>query len=415
MDKKGLLAFGLLPFCLNAGTPQSYEYKTTSRTIADALWFNASHEISASIFYQQAFGDDLTFLDATFLAYYATDRFYGFRAAAGLILAAPILQFSNGTGETYEDVKQIFLFNTIYADYLHEKLGIHAIAGRYKSNEEWNTYYSQGFALTYNGLPYTSLHVTASYGSAFILNEYVTPFRTDLSSFGTYYLRGTFALPFHIEIQPYVYVTGFFSAYGMRGQIGYHVAKNIKMETKLHIAGYAKYYANTFPVNVNHKFELAALAGLSNQNMSGIAWLEQELQWYDILEAKIGLIGVTQSGAELIDYYGHKTPFEYNVGMFWGGAVTTYGSVGFNWNHIFEIEAGVRGSFLPTGNIVSFEIKGETDFPIWRQRNRYGAVKTYMKGKVGVSIVGVYNNSPAINFYGGNNYTLVRGFFRISI
>ena len=172
---------------------------------------------------------------------------------------------------------------------------------------------------------------------------------------------------------------------------------------------------NTFPVNVNHKFELAALAGLSNQNMSGIAWLEQELQWYDILEAKIGLIGVTQSGAELIDYYGHKTPFEYNVGMFWGGAVTTYGSVGFNWNHIFEIEAGVRGSFLPTGNIVSFEIKGETDFPIWRQRNRYGAVKTYMKGKVGVSIVGVYNNSPAINFYGGNNYTLVRGFFRISI
>ena len=128
--------------------------------------------------------------------------------------------------------KTSLAFNTIYADYLHEKLGIHAIAGRYKSNEEWNTYYSQGFALTYNGLPYTSLHATASYGSAFILNEYVTPFRTDLSSFGTYYLRGTFALPFHIEIQPYVYVTGFFSAYGMRGQIGSRRASDCSRSCK---------------------------------------------------------------------------------------------------------------------------------------------------------------------------------------
>ncbi|RDU67707.1 hypothetical protein CQA53_00585 [Helicobacter didelphidarum] len=412
--KKWCFTFGILPFSLDAAAPESYTRESAAKTWADFFWYKASHEVSASLFYQQTFGDDLTYFDATFLGYYATGRLYGFKAAAGLLVAAPIFVATNGTSETYNDVKQIFLFNTIYGDYINEKLKLSMIAGRYKAKEEWNTFYSQGFGITYDGFLHTSLNLTASYGSAMVIDEFVTPFRTDLSSFGTYFLRGTFELPYHIELQPYVYATGFFTAFGMKAQMAYHVAQDVEMETKLHILGYSKYYAHTFPANVNHKFELAAEAGLANQNMAGIAWLEQELIYLDLLEAKVGVIGTSQAGAELIDYYGHTTPFEYNVGMFWGNAVTIYGATGFNWNHIFEIEAGVRGSFLPTGNIVSFEIKGLVDFPIWRQRvgNQY---RTFMKGKLGLSAIGVYNDTPAINFYGGNNYTLLRAFIRISI
>lgn len=413
MKKSSLISCALFPFILNAAAPKPYEPSTQS--IVDALWNKASHELSASIFYQQAFGDEITFLDATFLGYYSTARYNGLKAAAGMLLAAPILDFSHGHGETYNDVKQIFLFNTAYVDYLDNKLGLHAIAGRYKANSEWNTYYSQGFQVGYSALPYTTLEFLASYGSAMVTNEYVTPFRTDLSSFGTYLLSADFELPKHIHLQPYLYFTGFFTTFGVKAAMSYYITHDIKMETKLHVAGYNKYYPHTFPANVNHKFELAAHAGSTNQDMAGIAWLEQKVKYLDLVEAKVGLIGVTPSGAELIDYYGQLTPFKYTVGMFWAGAITTYGSVGFHWDNLFEIKASVRGSFLPTGSVTSFEIKGESEFPIWRQRNRYGQLKTYMKGKVGLNLTGVYNNTPAINFYGGNQYTIIRGYFRISI
>lgn len=415
MNQKKLLAFGFFPLYLIAATPQSYEQETTSQTLTDMFWNNASHEVSASLFYQQAFGDELTYLDGTFLGYYATGRYKGFKAATGINLAGPIFVLTNGTHETYTDVKQIFLWNTIYGDYLNNALGLQVKAGRYNSDEEWNTYYSQGFALTYKGLPYTQLHLTASYGSALVTDEYVTPFRSDLSSFGTYLTSATFKLPHHIKLMPYVYATGFFTAFGMKAQIGYHVTKDIEMETKLHIIGYSKYYAHTFPVGVNHKFELAAHAGLANQNMAGIAWIEQKIKYNHFLEAKLGLIGVTDAGAELIDYYGQTSPFKYNVGMFWGGAVTVYGSLGIDWNHIVKVKASIRDSFLPTGNIVSFELKSEGKFPIWRQRDRAGNYHTYMQGTVGISAIGVYNNTPAINFYGGNNFTLIRGYFKVSL
>ncbi len=398
---------------LEAATPKPFS-ELNSPNILDAFWNNASHEVSASIFHQQAFGDDLTFLDATFLGYYSTGRYNGFKAAAGMILAAPILEFSNGTHETYKDVKQVFLINTAYADYIYRN--IRAIAGRYKANDEWNTFYSQGFEVDYR-IPHSvnTIKLLASYGSALVTNEFVTPFRSDLSSFGSYLLTTNFELPMHIDLNPYIYATGFFTAFGMKAKMAYYLSKEIKMETSLHVLGYSKYYAHTFPSNVNHKFELAAHAGLANQDLSGIAWVEQKLKYLDLLEAKVGVIGVTTSGAELIDYYGQTTPFKYTVGMFWGGAITAYGSVGFHWGSLFELKASARGSFLPMGSITSFEIKGETEFPIWRQRNRYGQLKTYMKGRVGASLVGVYNNTPAINFYGGNNYTLIRGFVRVSI
>ncbi len=413
MKKRSYLCCALFPFLLNAAAPKPYE--SNANNIVEALWHNATHEVSASLFHQQAFGDEITFMDATFLGYYATGRYNGLKAAAGVLLAAPILDFSHGHHETYNDAKQIFLFNTAYADYLNPRLGIHAVAGRYKADSEWNTYYSQGFQVQYNALSHVGLEFLASYGSAMVTNEYVTPFRTDLSSFGTYLFSADFELPMHIRLQPYAYVTGFFTAFGVKAVMAYYLTHDIKMETKLHVAGYSKYYQHTFPAYVNHKFELAAHAGSANTDMAGLAWLEQKVKFYDLLEAKVGLIGVTPSGAELIDYYGQATPFKYTVGMFWAGALTTYGSVGFHWDNFLEIKASVRGSFLPTGNITSFEIKGETEFPIWRQRNRYGQLKTYMKGKVGLNFTGVYNNTPAINFYGGNHYTLIRGYFRVSI
>lgn len=413
MKKRSLLCCALFPFVLQAAAPKSYE--ASSQSIVDALWYNASHEISASLFHQQSFGDEITFMDATFLGYYATGRYNGVKAAAGMLLAAPILDFSHGHHETYNDVKQIFLFNTAYIDYINQRLGIHAIAGRYKADSEWNNYYSQGFQVRYAGFEHTNLEFLASYGSAMVTNEYVTPFRTDLSSFGTYLASVDFGLPHHIHLQPYLYITGFFTTFGVKAIMSYYITRDIKMETKLHITGYNKYYQHAFPNGVNHKFELAAESGFANQDMAGIAWLEQKIKLYDLLEAKAGVIGVTSSGAELIDYYGQLTPFKYTVGMFWSGAITTYGSVGLHWDNIFEVKASVRGSFLPTGSVTSFEIKGETEFPIWRQRNRYGQLKTYMKGKLGLNFSGVYNNTPAINFYGGDHYTLLRAYFRVSI
>lgn len=413
MKKRSLLCCALFPFVLQAEAPKPYE--TNSQSIVDALWYNATHEISASLFHQQSFGDEITFMDATFLGYYATGRYNGIKAAAGMLIAAPIIDLSHGHHETYTDVKQIFLFNTAYIDYINQALGIHATAGRYKADSEWNNYYSQGFQVKYEAMPHTALELLASYGSAMVTNEYVTPFRADLSSFGTYLLGADFDLPHHIKLQPYFYITGFFTAFGMKAIMSYYITHDIKMETKLHITGYSKYYQHTFPADVNHKFELAAEAGAANQSMSGIAWLEQKVKFYDLFEAKVGLIGVTPSGAELIDYYGQMTPFKYSVGMFWAGAITTYGSVGLHWDNIFEVKASVRGSFLPTGNITSFEIKGETEFPIWQQRDRYGQIHTYMKGKFGFNFSGVYNNTPSVNFYGGDHYTLLRAYLRISI
>ncbi|RDU61348.1 outer membrane family protein [Helicobacter sp. MIT 14-3879] len=411
-----------------AGTPHSYNRSTESQRLIDALWQNGSHDLSVTMFYQQAFGDDLTILDATFLGYYETGRLYGAKAGIGFVLAGPLFTLQNGTHEVYQDAKQIFLLDSAYLDYVNTRYGIHAIAGRYKSNEEWNTFNSQGFAITYEGIKYTSFHLTASYGSALVLNEYVTPFRTDLSNFGTYLIRAKFRLPFHIDLEPYAYITGFFTAFGVKGQIGYRITRDIEMETKLHIAAYNKYYKapNTYTIGTtahSHKFQSAVDTSFNagtGKDLSAIAWIEQEMIWRKFLELKLGLIGVTTSGAELIDYYGHKAPFEYNVGMFWGGAVTPYAALGMNMYHLFELEAGIRGTFSQAGNIFSFEVKGEYDFSIW---------KNYIRGKIGLSVIGVYNKTsyssptvanplntiPAVNFYGGNNYTLIRGFIRVSI
>lgn len=411
MRKRSWLCCTLFPFVLQAAAPKTYE--VSSQSVIDALLYDATHEVSASLFHQQSFGDEITFMDATFLGYYSTGRYNGMKAAAGMLLAAPILDFSHGHHETYNDVKQIFLFNTAYIDYNNQ--GLHFTAGRYKADSEWNNYYSQGFQIKYSAIPHTNLELLASYGSAMVTNEYVTPFRSDLSSFGAYLAGVDFELPHHLKLQPYFYVTGFFTAFGIKAIMSYYITHDIKMETKLHIAGYNKYYQHTFSSHANHKFELAAEAGAKNQDMASIAWLEEKVKFYDLLEAKVGLIGVTPSGAELIDYYGQMTPFKYSVGMFWSGAITTYGSVGLHWDNIFEIKASVRGSFLPTGNIASFEIKGETEFPIWQQRDRYGQLNTYMRGKLGFNLSGVSNNTPAINFYGGNRYTLIRAYFRVSI
>ena len=420
-------ALGLLAIA-NAATPHSYNEGSFADNILDALWKKGYHDLSASIFYQQGFGDDLTILDATFLGYYETGRYMGVRLGLGFVFAAPILTFKNDSKDKYEDVKQIYLFDSAYADYLNEHYGIYAIAGRYKSNEEWNTYNSQGFAFTYEGIKNTSLHLTASYGSAFVLNELVTPFRTELSSFGTYLLRAKVGLPYNIEIEPYAYITGFFTAVGIKSEVSYRINAELNMNTKMHIVAYSKYYAapGTFKVGktaASHKFEDSVRASYSagtGKEVSAIAWIEQGLVWRDFLEAKAGLIGVTPAGAELIDYYGQTTPFEYPVGMFWGSAVSPYISVSASLDHIFEAEAGFRGSFSEFGNIFSFEIKGEYNFPIW---------KHYIRGKIGASVVGVYNSTaypsptttapsntiPAANFYGGNNYTLIRSFVRVSI
>lgn len=424
MDKKLLLgklfcklSLGMLMcHCVYAAFPNQPESYSVSHSLSDALLYKASHEVSASIFYQQAFGDDLTIFDGTLLGYYATDRFYGFKAAAGMLLSAPFYVGKNGTHEDYEDAKQIFLFNTLYADYLDENLGLHVIGGRYKGKQEWISYYTQGFGITYTKIPHTELNFTASYGSALVLNEFVTNFRTDLNnSLGSYFLSGKIHLPHHVEIEPYVYVTGFFTAFGAKAMVGYEISRDLMMETKLQILGYSKRYASSFPVGTNHKFELAALAGLSNQNLSAIAWLEQEVKYDDFLEGKLGIIGVTSSGAELIDYMGQQTPFEYNVGMFFGSAFSVYGSAGFELNPDLEIEAAIRGSFLPSGNIFSFELKGEGSIDIWRNKGSYGSIGSSVKARYGISVIGVYNNSIAVNFYGGNSYTLIRGYFRVSI
>lgn len=398
-----------------AMTPSVFVEKSPAQTAYDVFWGKASHELSAMLFYQQNFGDDLTYLDGSFLAYYETGRFMGLKAGAGLILAGPLFLVKNAAGETYEDVKQIFLFNSAYLDYVNEKLGLKAIAGRYKTYEEWNSYYTQGFGGSYDIGRLANLHFSASFGSAMVINEFVTPFRSDLSSFGTYLLRARFYLPYHIDLEPYVFATGYFSAFGMKSSIEYELMPNLHAHTFLHIAGYSKYYPAILPSGLNHKFELAAHAGQANQGMAAVAWIEQGVKWYDLIEGKAGLIGVSDAGAELIDYYGHKLPFEYNVGMFWGSAVSIYASSELNWNHIFEVEAGVRSSFLPSGNATTFELKGQANFPIWRQRGADGAFHTYMSGKVGVSVIGVYNNTPAINFYGGDNFTLIRAFVRLSM
>ncbi|STQ86539.1 hypothetical protein LS73_003770 [Helicobacter muridarum] len=412
-------------FC---ATPHSYNRSTDAQNIVDALWANGFHDLSASIFYQQAFGDDLTILDSTFLGYYETGRINGVKGGIGFIFAAPIITLQNGTKEHYEDVKQIFLLDSIYADYTNKQYHINLIAGRYKSNEEWNTYNSQGFAITYNGIKNTSLHLTASYGSALVLNEFVTPFRTELSSFGAYLIRARIALPHHVDLEPYVYVTGFFTAFGIKAQAGYRISRELEMETKLHIAAYNKYYKapHTYKVGTtgpSHKFEQASDASFragTSKSLSAIAWVEQEMIWNKFLEVKLGLIGVTNSGAELIDYYGHKAPFEYNVGMFWGGAFTPYAALEVNINHDFELEAGIRGTFSSFGNIFSIEAKGEYEFSLW---------KKYIRGKIGLSFITLHNKTaypsptsanpantiPAANFYGGNAYTLIRGFVRVSI
>ncbi|WP_233707731.1 outer membrane family protein [Helicobacter aurati] len=411
-----------------SATPHSYNQSTEAQNLVDAFWKNGYHDLSASLFYQQAFGDELTILDGTFLGYYETGRLKGLKAGIGFVLAAPILTIQNASHERYEDAKQIFLLDSAYIDYIDNRYGIHFTAGRYRSNAEWNTFNSQGFAITYDGIKYTSLHATASYGSAMVSNEYVTPFRSELSSFGTYLLHAKIKLPHHIYLEPYAYVTGFFSAFGVKTQVGYHVTRDLEMKTKLHIVAYNKYYkaphtyviGNTAP---SHNFESAADASSNAgtaRDLSAIAWAEQEMIWNQFLKVKFGLIGVSTSGAELIDYYGHKAPFKYNVGMFWGGAITPYAAMSIGMKHLFKVEAGVRGTFSEFGNIFSFEAKGEYEFSLW---------KHYVRGKIGLSFVGVYNNTaypsptstnplntiPAVNFYGGNNYTLIRGFIRVSV
>lgn len=376
----------------DASAPIVYDGKP----FLSALTANSSYVGSIGVFSQTNFGDSGSFLETNISGGYQSGEYNGFRAGAGAILTGKIFSIPHSA---FDMAKEIFLLNSLYINYISDEGDINITAGRFKSYEEWNSYYNQGISAYYKALNNLSFNALISYGSAIVSHEYTTEFRTDLLSlnslYGSYFLGAKyFVKNTNVELNPYLYINSFFSVLGIKGNLFFRLVNDVELISTAHISGYFKYYPQAVPLGLDERFA-QTLQNSTKDVHSAIAWIYQSLKW-QFLEASAGLIGVSSGGAEMVDYYGQSTPLEYSVGMFYSDAFSLYGGFRASLDDILDIRLALRNSFLPSGNVFGLELGLE------------GNATRYIK--LGGNITSLYNSSNAINFHDGDNFTIIRVF-----
>lgn len=366
----------------------------------------------AGLLFQQSIGANpySTYGDINLSLGYETRRFMGYKFGAEMWIVPKLYEANAGDftrSQTYFEVPQI------YADFYNEYERFGGIIGRFKTDEEWITNYTEGLSASYDRVRNLSLNFTWALRNAFFTNYFAQNYQVfgdyqsgKVGSFsgGAFNLRADFAIPqAALVLSPYLYmVPDFFVAPGLKTKLDLPINQKLFFRALIHLASY---------VGVGKQASSTSGGG-------GVIWGEAQIDWgrfvaagqdwQSFLTAGVGIINTPNRGAIYIDSFGQNTPFERADGIFYYNSTTPYAFASVNlWRYV-SLYGAFRTSIISSNETVLN----------WEARVDFRPIKSVLLGASAVGVnssVNVRNNRVMPTRFGpSGSYTIFRGYVEYS-
>ncbi|ETD22859.1 outer membrane family protein [Helicobacter macacae] len=366
----------------------------------------------AGLLFQQSIGANpySTYGDINLSLGYETRRFMGYKFGAEMWIVPKLYEANAGDftrSQTYFEVPQI------YADFYNEYERFGGIIGRFKTDEEWITNYTEGLSASYDRVRNLSLNFTWALRNAFFTNYFAQNYQVfgdyqsgKVGSFsgGAFNLRADFAIPqAALVLSPYLYmVPDFFVAPGLKTKLDLSINQKLFFRALIHLASY---------VGVGKQASSTSGGG-------GVIWGEAQIDWgrfvaagqdwQSFLTAGVGIINTPNRGAIYIDSFGQNTPFERADGIFYYNSTTPYAFASVNlWRYV-SLYGAFRTSIISSNETVLN----------WEARVDFRPIKSVLLGASAVGVnssVNVRNNRVMPTRFGpSGSYTIFRGYVEYS-
>lgn len=366
----------------------------------------------AGLLFQQSIGANpySTYGDINLSLGYETRRFMGYKFGAEMWIVPKLYEANAGDftrSQTYFEVPQI------YADFYNEYERFGGIIGRFKTDEEWITNYTEGLSASYDRVRNLSLNFTWALRNAFFTNYFAQNYQVfgdyqsgKVGSFsgGAFNLRADFAIPqAALVLSPYLYmVPDFFVAPGLKTKLDLPINQKLFFRALIHLASY---------VGVGKQASSTSGGG-------GVIWGEAQIDWgrfvaagqdwQSFLTAGVGIINTPSRGAIYIDSFGQNTPFERADGIFYYNSTTPYAFASINlWRYV-SLYGAFRTSIISSNETVLN----------WEARVDFRPIKSVLLGASAVGVnnsVNVRNNRIMPTRFGpSGSYTIFRGYVEYS-
>lgn len=366
----------------------------------------------AGLLFQQSIGANpySTYGDINLSLGYETRRFMGYKFGAEMWIVPKLYEANAGDftrSQTYFEVPQI------YADFYNEYERFGGIIGRFKTDEEWITNYTEGLSASYDRVRNLSLNFTWALRNAFFTNYFAQNYQVfgdyqsgKVGSFsgGAFNLRADFAIPqAALVLSPYLYmVPDFFVAPGLKTKLDLPINQKLFFRALIHLASY---------VGVGKQASSTSGGG-------GVIWGEAQIDWgrfvaagqdwQSFLTAGVGIINTPNRGAIYIDSFGQNTPFERADGIFYYNSTTPYAFASINlWRYV-SLYGAFRTSIISSNETVLN----------WEARVDFRPIKSVLLGASAVGVnnsVNVRNNRIMPTRFGpSGSYTIFRGYVEYS-
>ncbi|RDU55442.1 outer membrane family protein [Helicobacter sp. MIT 01-3238] len=367
----------------------------------------------AGLLFQQSIGANpySTYGDINLSLGYETRRFMGYKFGAEMWIVPKLYEANGGDftrSQTYFEVPQI------YADFYNEYERFGGIIGRFKTDEEWITNYTEGLSASYDRVRNLSLNFTWALRNAFFTNYFAQNYQVfgdyqsgKVGSFsgGAFNLRADFAIPqAALVLSPYLYmVPDFFVAPGLKTKLDLPINQKLFFRALIHLASY---------VGVGKQASSTSGGG------GGVIWGEAQIDWgrfvaagqdwQSFLTAGVGIINTPNRGAIYIDSFGQNTPFERADGIFYYNSTTPYAFASVNlWRYV-SLYGAFRTSIISSSETVLN----------WEARVDFRPIKSVLLGASAVGVnssVNVRNNRVMPTRFGpSGSYTIFRGYVEYS-
>lgn len=366
----------------------------------------------AGLLFQQSIGANpySTYGDINLSLGYETRRFMGYKFGAEMWIVPKLYEANAGDftrSQTYFEVPQI------YADFYNEYERFGGIIGRFKTDEEWITNYTEGLSASYDRVRNLSLNFTWALRNAFFTNYFAQNYQVfgdyqsgKVGSFsgGAFNLRADFAIPqAALVLSPYLYmVPDFFVAPGLKTKLDLPINQKLFFRALIHLTSY---------VGVGKQASSTSGGG-------GVIWGEAQIDWgrfvatgqdwQSFLTAGVGIINTPNRGAIYIDSFGQNTPFERADGIFYYNSTTPYAFASVNlWRYV-SLYGAFRTSIISSNETVLN----------WEARVDFRPIKSVLLGASAVGVnssVNVRNNRVMPTRFGpSGSYTIFRGYVEYS-
>lgn len=332
-------------------------------------------------FFQQSSNQDPTYGDLNMDISYSTQRFMGYKIGAQAWLVPKLYQGKSGD---FDNAQELFVFSQLYADFYNQYQKFGMTLGRYNIDEEWITHDTEGLSIRYDKIDNISLSFVWALRNAYVTNYYLSGFRKMFTWWGSLLFRADIQIPnTPIKVAPYLYIApGVFISPGIKVDLHLPLKSGVYFNSKIQLLSYVadkSYYKD-------------------NSGSSGLVWAEGSVGW-NKLETGVGLVSVGgNAGANRIDAFGQHTPFERAVGMFWANAVSIYGYGSAKIFQYADLYGAIRGTFINGKNILN-----------WDARINFKPQKDI---DLGIGMIGMFNHTDALDYFGGKDYLLFRGFIQ---